>query len=68
MIGLLEAFWDAYEAVGYSHYTELAYLKKVWRFHEQIVEAIADKDFNKGHKLLLEHMDLLQENSIHNIG
>jgi DNA-binding FadR family transcriptional regulator len=65
VVGLLEAFWDAYEAVGYSQYTELAYLKNVWQFHKQIVEAIAARNFELGYKLLLEHMDLLQDISSH---
>jgi len=68
VVGLLEAYWDAYEAVGYSQYTELAYLKKVWQFHKQIVDAIAARDFDRGYKLLLEHMDLLQDISSHKIG
>jgi DNA-binding FadR family transcriptional regulator len=65
VVGLLEAYWDAYEAVGFSQYTELSYLKSVWQFHERIVEAIAAKDFETGYKLLLEHMDLIQDISAH---
>ena len=68
VVGLLEAFWDAYEAVGYSQYTELEYLKNVWRFHKEIVEAIAARDFDLGYELLLEHMDLLQDISSHKNG
>jgi DNA-binding FadR family transcriptional regulator len=65
VVGLLEAYWDAYEAVGYSQYTELEYLKGVWRFHQEIINAIVEKDFENGYKLLLEHMDLLQDISAH---
>jgi DNA-binding FadR family transcriptional regulator len=65
VLGLLEAYWDAYEAVGYSRYTELSYLKSVWQFHEQIIAAIAAEDFDQGYHLLLEHMDLIQDISSH---
>lgn len=68
VVGLLEAFWDAYETVGYSQYTELDYLKTVWQFHHQIVKTIAAKDFDEGYSLLLEHMDLLQDISSHKFG
>lgn len=68
VVGLLEAYWDAYEEIGYSHYTELDYLKSVWHFHQNIVDAISAKDFQLGYKLLLEHMDLLQDISSHKIG
>jgi DNA-binding FadR family transcriptional regulator len=66
--GLLEAYWDAYEAVGYSRYTELEYLKSVWHFHQEIVDAIAAEDYQLGYKLLLEHMDLLQDMTSHKSG
>jgi DNA-binding FadR family transcriptional regulator len=66
--GLLEAYWDAYEAVGYNRYTELDYLKSVWHFHQKIVDAIAAKDYKSGYMLLLEHMDLLQDMTSHKSG
>lgn len=61
VVGLLEAYWDAYEAVGYSQYTELAYLKSVWQFHNEIVEALEQKDYETGYQLLLKHMELIQD-------
>lgn len=61
VVGLLEAYWDAYEAVGLSRYTELAYLKSVWRYHAQIVDALAAGDPDQGYRLLLEHMDLIKD-------
>lgn len=57
--GLLEAYWDAYEEVGLNRYEELDYLKKVWEYHRKIVANIISEDYEAGHRLLLEHMDLI---------
>lgn len=59
VLGLLEAYWEAYDQVGLSRYTGLAYQEQVWKFHRQIVEAIAAGDFAGGHQLLNEHFDLI---------
>lgn len=61
VVGLLEAYWDAYEQVGLSQYTKLEYLKGVWAFHKQIVQAISEGDMVLGYNYLLEHMELIQE-------
>lgn len=61
VLGMLEAYWEAYEQVGLSRYTGLAYQAQVWKFHRQIVEAIAAGDFERGHKLLNEHFDLIDK-------
>jgi DNA-binding FadR family transcriptional regulator len=60
VVGLLEAYWDAYEAVGLSQFTELTYLKDVWRYHRLIVDALRRKEYDEGYQLLLEHMDLIK--------
>ncbi|MEM7535087.1 MAG: FCD domain-containing protein [Chloroflexota bacterium] len=57
--GLLEAFWDAYEAVELHTYADYNYLCNVWRYHEQIVNAICSGDTALGKELLIEHMQLL---------
>jgi len=62
VVGLLEAYWDAYEAVGLNQYTELSYLKSVWSYHARIVDSLADGDMDEGYRLLLEHMTLIKEN------
>ncbi|MCW5875877.1 MAG: FadR family transcriptional regulator [Anaerolineales bacterium] len=59
--GLLEAYWSAYEAVGLNRYTGLEYLENVWAMHNQIVEAIAARDFDLGHRLLDEHFALIEQ-------
>lgn len=59
VLGLMEAYWEAYEQVGLSRYTGLAYQEQVWKFHREIVEAIAAGDFARGNQLLHEHFDLI---------
>lgn len=65
--GILEAYWDIYEAVGLSVYEDRKYLERVWLYHKQMVEAISNGDFLNGYQALVAHMDLLfqreQENS-----
>ncbi len=57
--GLLEAYWDAYEAVGLNVYTDLEYLEQVWTYHQELVEAAISKDTENGLKILQEHFDLM---------
>jgi DNA-binding FadR family transcriptional regulator len=58
--GLLEAYWDAYEAVGLNVFTGgLSYLEEVWEYHTQMVEAICDGDYEAGYQALIQHTDLL---------
>jgi len=59
VLGIMEAYWDAYETVGYSQYSDLDYLKHVWQYHRQIVEAICDADHQRGYQALLDHMALI---------
>lgn len=62
--GLLEAYWDAYEAVGLNVFTGgLGYLEEVWEFHTQMVEAICDNDPDAGYQALVQHTDLLYHRS-----
>ena len=57
--GLLEAYWDAYEAVGLNVYADLDYLEQVWTYHEQLAEAAIIKDKSRGLEILREHFDLM---------
>ncbi|NMB89381.1 MAG: FadR family transcriptional regulator [Chloroflexi bacterium] len=57
--GMLESYWDMYEAAGLDVYTDLHYLVKVWQYHEKMVDCISAGDFEAGHRALTEHMDLL---------
>lgn len=57
--GLLEAYWDAYEAVGLNVYTDFEYLEQVWTYHEELVEIAIAKDKARGRKILQEHFELM---------
>jgi DNA-binding FadR family transcriptional regulator len=59
--GLLEAYWDAYEAVGLNVYTDLDYLEQVWNYHQQLVECAKVKDTERGLRVLQEHFNLMDE-------
>lgn len=59
VVALLEAYWDAYEAVELNTFADLGYLQAVWQYHERIVNAICAGDFAEGKRLLMEHMTLL---------
>ncbi|MBN2501637.1 MAG: FadR family transcriptional regulator [Anaerolineales bacterium] len=59
VLGLMEAYWDAYEEVGYSRYHGLEYLRKVWEYHQRMVEAICADDYDTSYTELLQHMDLI---------
>jgi DNA-binding GntR family transcriptional regulator len=62
---LLEAYWEVYEAIGLDVYADYDYLKQVWMYHQQMVEAIARGDFEAGFKALVEHKDLLYHRPPH---
>jgi DNA-binding FadR family transcriptional regulator len=59
--GILEAYWEAYEAVGLNLYNDISYLKTVWEYHRQMVEAICRGDSEAGFQALVEHTNLLQQ-------
>ena len=61
VLGLLEAYWDAYEAVGLNVYADYAYLCEVWEYHERMVQAILEDDLDSGYQALVEHTGLLQK-------
>ena len=61
--GILEAYWEAYEAVGLNMYTDIRYLMNVWEYHRQMVEAICSGDIESGYRALVEHTDLLLQRS-----
>ena len=57
--GLLEAYWDAYEAVGLNVYTDFEYLEQVWTYHEELVAIAIARDTARGRKILQEHFELM---------
>jgi DNA-binding FadR family transcriptional regulator len=59
--GLLEAYWDVYEAFGLDVYYDLEYHERVWDYHARMVEAICSRNISGGYDALLEHMDLISQ-------
>ncbi|MBP7227522.1 MAG: FadR family transcriptional regulator [Longilinea sp.] len=59
--GLLAAYWDLYEAIGLNVYTDLVYLRRVWQYHQRMVENICAGQLEDGYRTLLEHMHLITE-------
>ena len=60
--GILEAYWEAYEAVGLNVFTGgYDMLEEVWQYHQKMVEAICTGNFAAGHEALVAHTDLLYQ-------
>lgn len=62
--GLLEAYWEAYEAVELNVYADIDYLREVWEYHEKIVAGIIAGDIENARNALLEHTELLRDRGI----
>ncbi len=60
VLGLLEAYWDAYEAVELNRYADYAYHQQVWDYHERILDAICAGDFDAAKTAFIEHTRLLR--------
>jgi DNA-binding FadR family transcriptional regulator len=59
VVGLLEAYWEAYETVGLNLYADYSYLESVWNYHDQMVKAILSGDIETGYRALVEHTGLI---------
>lgn len=57
--GILSAYWDAYEASELTRFMQYQYWTAVWQYHEQIVAALCQNEFEKGRQLLIDHFSLL---------
>jgi len=57
--GLLRSYWDLYENIGLNMYTELSYLRMVWNYHHEIVQAISSGLFSQAYQLLSDHIALI---------
>jgi len=62
--GILEAYWEAYEAVGLNLYAGYQYLEEVWIYHQQMVDGICSGDLDAGYQALVEHTDLIRHRVI----
>ncbi len=60
--GILEAYWDAYEAVGLNMYAgSIDYLLEVWQYHARMVDCICSGDYAAGREALVKHIELLSQ-------
>jgi len=64
VIGVLEAFWVAYEGISLSVVKDLDYLIQTWDYHKQIVDAICVGDYKKSYDVMLFHMGFLGRKDI----
>lgn len=58
--GLLEAYWEAYEAVELHSYADYEYLEEVWQYHERIAQMIVDDDVEGSLQAYIDHTKLLK--------
>lgn len=58
--GLLQAYWDAYEAVELHRYFDLSYYEEMWSSHHNLVEAIDRRDYEGSRAILAEHFRILE--------
>lgn len=59
VIGVLEAYWELYQAVGLDLYFDLAYQEQVWQYHQRIVDEICAGNFQAAYQVFAEHIDLI---------
>jgi DNA-binding FadR family transcriptional regulator len=60
VMGILEAYWDAYDAVELNRYADLSYHQQVWNYHERILDALCAGNFDGAKALFIEHTRLLR--------
>jgi len=65
--GVLQAYWEAYEAVGLNQFAGYDYLQRVWEYHQTMVDSICSGDFVVGYQALLAHNDLLYHRPFENL-
>lgn len=61
--GMLEAYWEAYTAAELTRLMGYDYHVRVWQYHEHIVDALSEGRYEEARQLLLEHFELLPEES-----
>ena len=60
VVGILEAYWDAYEAVELNRYADYDYHQRVWDYHERILNEICAGEFEAAKNAFQEHTKLLR--------
>jgi DNA-binding FadR family transcriptional regulator len=61
VLGLIAAYWDAYEAVGLHRYYDLSYFTRMWDWHREMVDAIVAGRYEHGKEILARHFTLLED-------
>ena len=59
VLGLLRAYWDAYEAVGLHMYFDYRYYEDMWSSHRAMLNAIVTGQYDEGREALIQHFGLL---------
>lgn len=59
VVGILEAYWEAYEAIELNIFTNYTYLTTVWTYHAEIVQFISSEQYDLARQKLLEHTALI---------
>lgn len=60
VLGILEAYWEAYESVGLNVFAgSYEYLQKVWKYHQDMIDSICSGNYQVGYEALVKHTDLL---------
>ncbi len=60
VMGILDAYWDAYDAVELNRYADYDYLQRVWAYHERILDALCAGDYIRAREVFIEHTRLLR--------
>jgi len=60
VMGLLEAYWEAYEAVEMNTYADLKYWQEAWSYHEKILDNIVSGDYEAAKQAFIDHTRLLR--------
>lgn len=60
VMGILEAYWDAYDAVELNRYADYDYLQNVWEYHERILNAICEGNYDTARDIFVEHTRLIR--------
>ncbi|MEA4811109.1 MAG: FCD domain-containing protein [Anaerolineaceae bacterium] len=58
---IMESYWNLYQASDLNVYMEHNYLESVWNYHKKIVDALKQRDFEKGLEALIAHMELVKQ-------
>jgi len=61
VLGLIAAYWDAYEAVGLHRYYDLSYFTRMWDWHREMVDAVVAGKYQKSREILIQHFTLLED-------